>query len=213
MIWSVQLVPTGIPVAASIHQRYGGCVRYSLSIIALIALVGCGGHETSNTPATGSRPAVADSGASQAKTILCRDTMPNHPDPGKLVREYVRRDATGEFLSTNAFWVSATECAEGGPDVARVIISFTIDSLGIRADTARFAVTYHFLGDLLQGPVGFAAKVRTQTDTFVVIHRPYGWRIVGPHGMPILMRDAARRFWPLTRADLARLDSAARVAP
>jgi hypothetical protein len=28
-----------------------------------------------------------------------------------------------------------------------------------------------------------------------------------------MMRDAARRYWPLTRADLARLDSAGRVAP
>ena len=187
-------------------------MRCTLSLIALIALVGCRGHETPRTPAAESRPATADSAASQDKSFLCRDTTPGHPDPGKLIRDYVRRDAGGEFLSSNSFWVAATECAAGGPDVARVITAYTVDSLGIRADTARFAVTYHFLGDLLQGSVGFAAKVRTETDTFVVIHRPYGWRIVGPHGMPILMRDAARRFWPLARADLARLDSAARVA-
>lgn len=188
-------------------------MRHILACPALIALVGCRGHDTSQTATAASRAPLADSVAAQAKTLLCRDTTPRHPDPGKLVREYVRRDGGGEFLSSNTFWVSATECAEGGADVARVITSSTIDSLGIRADTARFAVTYHFLGDLLQGPVGFAPKVRTQTDTFVVIHRPYGWRIVGPHGMPIMMRDAARRFWPLTRADVARLDSAARVAP
>lgn len=186
---------------------------YTVSIIALIACVSCRGHDTSQTATADSRAPRTDSVASQAQNILCRDTTPAHPDPGKLVREYVRRDGGGEFLSSNTFWVSATECAEGGADAARVITSSTIDSLGIRADTARFAVTYHFLGDLLQGSVGFAPKVNTETDTFVVIHRPYGWRIVGPHGMPIMMRDAARRFWPLTRADLARLDSAARVAP
>lgn len=181
-------------------------------ITALIVLIGCHGQETSKAPAAESRPAVADSQAPRPKDILCRDTTPGHPDPGKLVRDYVRRDASGEFLSSNKFWVSATECAEGGSDVAQVITSYAVDSLGILADTARFAVTYHFLGDLLQGAGGFTAKVRTETDTFVVIHRPYGWRIVGGHGMPILMRDAARRFWPLTRADLARLDSAARSA-
>jgi hypothetical protein len=188
-------------------------VRYILSCTALIAVLGCRGHDTSKTGTAASRAPMTDSVASQARNLLCRDTTPGHPDPGKLVREYVRRDGGGEFLSSNTFWVSATECAEGGADVARVITSSTIDSLGIRADTARFAVTYHFLGDLLQGPVAFAPNVRTQTDTFVVIHRPYGWRIVGPHGMPIMMRDAARRFWPLTRTDLARLDSAARVSP
>jgi hypothetical protein len=188
-------------------------VRYKLSFIALLALVGCRGRETSKTATAESRAPTTDSVASHVPNLLCRDTTPGHPDPGKLVREYVRRDGGGEFLSSNTFWVSATECAEGGADVARVITSSTIDSLGIRADTARFAVTYHFLGDLSQGPVGFAPNVRTQTDTFVVIHRPYGWRIVGPHGMPVMMREAARRFWPLTRADLARLDSAARVAP
>lgn len=188
-------------------------MRHTLALPALIALVGCRGHDTSKTATAESRAPLRDSAASQAQHVLCRDTTPNHPDPGKLVREYVRRDGGGEFLSSNTFWVSATECAEGGSDVARVITSSTIDSLGLRADTARFAVTYHFLGDLLQGPVGFAPKVRTETDTFVVIHRPYGWRIVGAHGMPIMTRDAARRFWPLTRADLARLDSAARAAP
>lgn len=154
---------------------------------------------------------VADTAApTQDRARWCKDTTPSHPDPGNLIREYVRRDAEGEFLNSNTFWLSATECAGGGADVAQVMTSYAIDSLGIRGDTARFAVQYHFLGDLLQGPTGFAPKVRTETDTFVVIHRPYGWRIVGQHGMPILARDAARRFWPLTRADLARLDSAAR---
>ena len=187
-------------------------MRYTLSLTAVIALVGCHGRDTSKTPAAGSRAAVADSQAPRDKDILCRDTTPGHPDPGKLVRDYVKRDATGEFLSSNKFWVSATECAEGGSDVAQVITAYTVDSIGIRADTARFAVTYHFLGDLLSGAGGFTAKVRTETDTFVVIHRPYGWRIVGGHGMPIMMREPARRFWPLTRADVARLDSAARAA-
>ena len=188
-------------------------MRSTLSLTALILLVGCHGQDASKVPAADSRSTAVDSQASHDRTLLCRDTTPGHPDPGKLVRDYVRRDASGEFLSSNKFWVSATECAEGGSDVAQVITSYSVDSLGIVADTARFAVTYHFLGDLLQGAGGFAAKVRTETDTFVVIRRPYGWRIVGGHGMPILMRDAARRFWPLTRADLARLDSAARVAP
>ena len=187
-------------------------MRHTLFLTAFIFLVGCQGREASKTPAAEARPAAVDSPASRDKTLLCRDTTPGHPDPGKLVRDYVRRDAGGEFLSSNKFWVSATECAEGGPDVAQVITTYTVDSLGIVADTARFAVTYHFLGDLLGGAGGFRAKVRTETDTFVVIHRPYGWRIEGGHGMPILMRDAARRFWPLTRADVARLDSAARSA-
>ena len=188
-------------------------MRYALSF-TLIALVGCQANEPPKIAAAESRPAVADSQASSPnRDLWCTDTTPKHPDPGKLIRDYVRRDAGGEFLATNKFWSSATECASGGSEFAQVITSYTIDSLGIRADTARFAVRYHFLGDLVQGPSGFAPKVRTETDTFVVIHRPYGWRIVGHHEMPILMRHAAQRFWPLTRTDLARMDSAARSTP
>lgn len=189
-------------------------MRFTRSLIALIALAGCHGRDTSDTAAAVARTGATDSGvASQNADLRCKDTIPSHPDPGKLIREYVRRDAGGEFLNSNKFWLSATECAGGGSDFAQVITSYTIDSLGIRADTARFAVQYRFLGDLLQGPAGFAPKVRTETDTFVVIRRSYGWRIVGQHEMPILMRNAAQRYWPLTRADLARLDSAARGAP
>ena len=189
-------------------------MRYALTLTTVVALVGCHGRDADQTATAESRTAVTDSQApSQSQSLWCRDTTPGHPDPGKLIRDYVRRDATGEFLGSNKFWLSATECAGGGNEFPQVITSYTIDSLGIRADTARFAVQYHFLGDLLQGPAGFAPKVRTETDTFVVVHRSYGWRIVGKHEMPILMRNAAQRYWPLTRADLARLDSAARSTP
>lgn len=187
---------------------------HKLALITLIALGGCRGQDSSKTAAAVPRTATADSGVAAAdRNLWCKDTTPHNPDPGKLVREYVRRDGSGEFLSSNTFWLSATECAGAGTGAAQVITSYTIDSLGIRADTARFAVTYHLLGDLSPNPPGFTPRVRTATDTFVVLQRKYGWRIVGQHGVPILLRNAAQRFWPLTRADLARLDSAARGAP
>lgn len=196
------------------HTHIGSSVRFTRSLTALIALAGCHGHDASKTAAAVPSTAVTDSAvASRDADLRCKDTIPSHPDPGKLIREYLRRDAGGEFLNSNKFWLSATECAAGGSDFAQVITSYTIDSLGIRSDTARFAVQYRFLGDLLQGPAGFAPKVRTEADTFVVIRRSYGWRIVGQHEMPILLRNAAQRYWPLSRADLARLDSAARSAP
>ena len=188
-------------------------MRAAFSITALIALIGCSGQDAPKAAAAETRTAVADSQSTLQSQSWCRDTTPGHPDPGKLIRDYVRRDAGGEFLTSNKFWSSATECAAGGSRFAQVITTYAIDSLGISSDTARFAVRYHFLGDLLQGPSGFGPKVRTETDTFVAIHRPYGWRIVGHHEMPILMRNAAERYWPLTRADLARLDSAARSTP
>lgn len=187
-------------------------MRCTSSLIVFCSLTACRGHDSSPPPA-GQSPATAPAArvAANADNPWCKDTTPSHPDPGQLVREYLRRDAGGEFLASNKFWQSATECAGEGTGAAAVITSYTVDSLGIRADTARFAVTYHFLGDLLQGSTGFAPRARTETDTFVVIHRPYGWRIVGTHDMPVLQRSAAQRFWPLTRTDLARLDSAARV--
>ncbi len=143
----------------------------------------------------------------------CRgDTTVRRDDPGQLVREYLARDGTGEFLSSSPFWLSATDCAGEGTDYATVISSYSIDSLGIHGDTARFRVTYHFLGDLVQGRRAFEPRIETVADTFLAVRRPWSWRIVGQHDVPTLLPDAAKIYWRLTPEDRARLDSAAHVS-
>jgi hypothetical protein len=88
-----------------------------------------------------------------------------------------------------------------------VIASYTVDSLGRDGDSARFAVTYRVLGDLEQADTGFVPKVATVVDTFLLVRRRWGWRIVGQHDLPTLLPDAAKARWRLTRDDRAHLDS------
>ena len=186
-------------------------------VFVYLAVAGLGGcHNTPSRVARTSVPAAAQpSSDTPDDDGWCKGdtTVFAHPDPGKLVREYVARDATGEFLSFGPFWRSATECAGEGTDGAAVVASYSIDSLGITRDTARFVVTYRFLGDLVQSALrGFEPRVSTTVDTFVVIHRPYGWRIVGEHDLPTLDVNGAKTHWPLTPADLHSLDSAEKVS-
>ena len=184
-----------------------------LTFMVLATAVSCRGSRSTSQPRTDAHVAAThtESGGPSQDDLWCvGDTTTQNADPGRLVREFLARDAAGEFLSTSPFWFSATECAGEGTDYATVIASYSIDSIGIGPDTARFAVTYRFLGDLVQSEPGFVPRVRIETDTFVVIHRRYGWRIIGQHDLPILDQQAARAHWRLTSQDLVRLDSAAR---
>ena len=186
----------------------------SLSIVpALASVLGCGRPKDRARDSAPTRAVVADA-AADSDDLFCRgDTTVRRDDPGKLVREFVVRDGAGEFLSTSTFWESATDCAGEGVEGARVISSYAIDSLGVEGDTARFRVSYHVLGNLMPDTVrGFDPRIEIMVDTFVVVRRPWSWRIVGEHSIPAMLRDAVKAHWKLTPADSTRLDSAARVS-
>jgi len=186
-------------------------MRYVSGFVALAYTFGCRGSRDPGRDAA-ARPRTvsaveADSG------LWCRgDTTVRRDNPGQLVREFVARDGAGEFLSTSPFWLSATDCAGEGTDFARVISFYSIDSLGIQGDTARFRVTYHFLGNLVQAQRGFDPRIETIADTFLVVRRPWSWRIVGQHDVPTLLPDAAKAHWQLTPEDRTRLDSAGKAS-
>ena len=191
------------PLGATLHMRY------AILALALTCLQGCQRARTQGKPATEAH-ALASPGGSEpeAEDYCLGDTTVLRPDPGRLVREFLVRDGAGEFLGPSPFWHSATECAGEGTDQARVVESYSVDSLGIQGDSARFAVTYHFLGDLVQADTGFVPRIATVVDTFLVVRRRWGWRIVGLHDVPTLLPDSAKARWRLTPDDRARLDSA-----
>jgi hypothetical protein len=187
-------------------------MRYTLAVLILTCVVACrdpkpaSGRQPDSSLAAGTRSALA----AREQPYCMGDTSPRFPDPGKLVREFLVRDGKGEFLSSSPFWLAATQCAGEGTDYATVIASYSVDSLGVAGDTARFAVTQHFLGELIQGSSRFSPHVHTAVDTFVLVHRRYGWRIVGDHDLPVLLIGAAKAQWPLTKDDSISLDSTAR---
>ena len=188
-------------------------MRYLFGFLTLACILGCQGSRDAARDASSARTTAVSSASDSDEELHChRDTTIRRTDPGKLVHEFLSRDGAGEFLSASPFRLSSTDCTGEGTDYARVISSYSIDSLGIKGDTARFRVTYHFLGDLMQGKRGFDPRVEIVTDTFVVVRFPWSWRLVGDHDVPTLLRDVAKDRWQLTLEDRTRLDSAARVS-
>jgi hypothetical protein len=117
-----------------------------------------------------------------------------HPDPERLVEEYLHRDGVGEFLSslTNHWDIGARTCPghEAGFDGATVVTSWDVELLARSQDAATYRVTYHVLGPLSDDSIG-GLKVAPglEQDTFPVIHTRFGWRIdssldLDPHILP-----------------------------
>ena len=188
-------------------------IPYLPSLLVLASALACKNPRDRARDTLPTRAMVA-AAAADTEGLWCRgDTTVRRDDPGKLVREFVARDGAGEFLGTSSFWLSATDCAGEGTDGAEVIASYSIDSLGTRDDTARFRVTYRLLGDLVQRDQGrFDPRIKMVVDTFLVVRRPWSWRIVGEHDLPMVLAESAKTQWQLAPDDRARLDSAARVS-
>lgn len=104
-----------------------------------------------------------------------------YPDPVQLVREYLVRDADGEFLLAEPWLPTATLCPNSIPgyDVATLIEGFEIGQVVLHPDTVRVPVTYERIGEMSSG-LAFEHQPRIETDTFTVIRTRYGWRIDGP---------------------------------
>jgi hypothetical protein len=93
--------------------------------------------------------------------------------PDKLVQEYVKRDANGEFLSTNDWWNTAVACPDcmGGPDTFTVISDYQIK----KVSELKYEVTYEIEGSLSGN--SFTPAKKKQKDSFTVIKTPWGFKL------------------------------------
>ncbi len=94
-------------------------------------------------------------------------------NPEQLVREYVKRDANGEFLQTNEWWNSAVACPEcmGGPDTFTVISSYKIRKIS----NLQFEVTYDIEGTL--SGASFKTEKRKDPESFTVVKTQWGFKL------------------------------------
>ena len=139
------------------------------------------------------------------------DWEPKHGDPLALVREYVQRDGSGQFLGESAWRSSAVACPEqlATGDGAALITKVETRAIEVGADTALIEVTYQRAGVLAQqggeseevSSIRFVAEPRTEVDTFVVVRDPESWRIHAPMIEQHLLPDAALRGVALAAAD------------
>jgi hypothetical protein len=124
-----------------------------------------------------------------------------HEDPVVLARQFVARDAAGEFTRFSPWLAGAALCPGHIPgyDVVTVIERYQVEPLHVDVDTALVAVHYERLGELV--PAGdmtmrFERRARLGIDTLPLVLTTWGWRIVGPPRNWQVAADALPELWP-----------------
>ena len=140
-----------------------------------------------------------------------------HGDPAALVREYVQRDGSGQFLDESQWRVSAVACPEQLADAgqATLISAYDVRPIARGADTTLVEVTYRRAGMLVQqggedeevSSIAFVEEPRVEVDTFVVVRDGVTWRISAPMLEQHLLPDAALRHYALAPADRQKVEA------
>lgn len=188
----------------------------ALSLAASLSVTACQQSPASREPATDTT-AHATSAQDSQDTTGC-NVVPRllHQDPVRLVREYLERDASGQFLRPSEWLAGAIACPGRRPgwDEATLIGNYRMKSIQPGEDTMKAAVESTILRTISQdshGPilVGTRAGERVAVDTFVVVRTPFGWRIAAPVRRPFLYAQGALAHLQFRDADRALLDSLA----
>lgn len=103
-----------------------------------------------------------------------------HPEPIRLVREFVERDARGEFTRSSNWFDGAVDCPghEAAPDQATMARAHQIRVFARGRDSVRAEVRWQRIGYFGHG--GDAVAPGVEVDTLTVLRTPYGWRIASP---------------------------------
>ncbi len=106
-----------------------------------------------------------------------------HPDPDRLIQEFVARDARGEFTHPNRWFERAVACPAGKPNSAPIIMvrGYRIAIVQRTPDSVRAAVTWDQVG--YGGYSADALDPGTDHDTLVAVRTSFGWCIASrvPH--------------------------------
>lgn len=165
-----------------------------LAVVALAAILAfaceAGTHaarSSSSSPAVDSAPAV------------------------RLVREYVERDARGERLRSNPWFLNAVIWEdEPAFDSYTLISRYEIVPLHTDSSTGRVEVTYYRAGYVRTTggrTVSFEPDTGREVQVFTVALTFNGWRIVAPQLDQHVLLDAALAQSPFSAADRNRIEA------
>jgi hypothetical protein len=181
----------------------GGTVRWIVFVAVVGSLMACSaeprppGADSGRALAPAPVGAAAASGSSSSDDDGCDlDSTRAHPAPLALVREFVERDARGEFAKGSEWLPGAVRCPGHlpGPDAFMAIDTMEVltGEAVVTPDSARVPVRYSVLGEA--SPLHFALAGSVLLDTFVVARTAYGWRVVSPD-MPMRIQAAVAAGW------------------
>jgi hypothetical protein len=109
-------------------------------------------------------------------------SAPAKSDALRLVEEYLRRDARGEFRQPSQWLAEVTTFESPGYEAITVVSDYDIVTEETKGDTSRITVQYDVVAGMSSGPDGpvwlFADSVEMQT--FVVVTSEKEVRLVGP---------------------------------
>ena len=142
--------------------------------VGVVAAFGCVDHRAPDSRAHDTHAAPV---AAPTDTAGCElAAAPAHPDGEALLREFVRRDAAGEFTRTSAWFAAAVDCPghEPAPDAATMARDPRIEVIARAPDSLRAEVRWERLS------IGDAFVPGPEIDTLTAVRTPYGWRIRSP---------------------------------
>lgn len=157
-----------------VRQRRSSCENMNARTLLLVLTLFPMACRRDDQPSVASaaiatNPALADSTCGFVRTAA-------HPEAEALVREFVRRDANGEFLQSSDWFTRAVDCPghEGAPDVPTVVRGYKLSIVYRDSAELRAEVTWDVIGK------GDAMKSTTEVDLVRAIHTPFGWRVASP---------------------------------
>ena len=119
----------------------------------------------------GAESEISDTSCEFVQTIA-------HSDPQLLIKEFVERDARGEFMESSGWFDGAVTCPghEPGPDAATIVQGHQLRLVDAGMDSTIVEVTWRRVG--YTGNTGVAPG--TDVDSLLAVRTRFGWRIVSP---------------------------------
>jgi hypothetical protein len=134
----------------------------------------------------------------------------------QLVKEYVERDAKGERLQTNPWFLDVVAWPdEPGYDSYTVISGYVATPLSADSSTARVRVDYRRAGYVRTTgarSVEFEQSIATESHVFTVALSDNGWRITAPQIEQHVLVETALSLSPLNEGDKDRLSKLRRAS-
>lgn len=108
-------------------------------------------------------------------------------EPEELVRDYLKRDADGEFTLASNWFESVNLCPghEEAPEVHYVTKSMRIDKTEVNDGHATVHVSYSVIGEIEYDGANdswhFIRGPKKEKRTYKLVHTEYGWRFRAVH--------------------------------
>ena len=154
----------------------------ALPVVAAVALAACSRRDRAAADSSGA-PVAVDSAAADPCGLV---RTAQHPDAEPLLREYVQRDAAGEFLARDPWFAGAVDCPRReapSSSTFAVVGEYAVQGVAATDTIASAVVGYRQVG-LVQGAgtnhASFDAAPGVVVDTLTARRTPWGWRLTSP---------------------------------